>query len=194
MSGRPWFKLYRRRSARFEALPMIARGLFNEILAAADEDGWLRLGTADRSALWRHVGAHPGERRALSKHLDALIELGAVEETGEGWSIPSFDEDQSMALDGYVYLIGAVTDPHRHPIKVGWSQRPAARLRSLQTGNPVALCVVLAIPGTQVTERFVHSQLADRLEGEWFGPAAFWPARRTMETLAQGGAFKGATE
>lgn len=93
-----WRKLHTRRSARFETLPVFARGLLLELVAHVDDEGWLRLGTNDRGALWRYVGAHRNERRALSRHLDTLITNGSVEESEEGWYLPSFvayqeDED-----------------------------------------------------------------------------------------------------
>lgn len=91
---KPWVKWHRARSARFEALPVHARGLLAELLAHTDDDGWIRLGTDDRGALWRFIGAHPKERRTLAKHLDTLEQIGAVETAEEGWRLPSFDRYQ----------------------------------------------------------------------------------------------------
>lgn len=91
---KPWLRLYRKRSPRFEALPVFARGLFAELLAHTDDEGWIRLGTDDRAALWRYIGAHPKERRTLAKHLDTLVANGSVSERPEGWLIPSWSEHQ----------------------------------------------------------------------------------------------------
>lgn len=92
---KPWVKWHRARSQRFDALPVHARGLLAELLAHTDDDGWIRLGTDDRGALWRFIGAHPKERRTLAKHLDTLEQIGAVETAEEGWRLPSFDRYQA---------------------------------------------------------------------------------------------------
>lgn len=91
---KPWLKWHRARSQRFDALPVHARGLFAELLAHTDDEGWLRLCTDDRGTLWRFIGAHPKERRTLAKHLDTLESIGAVVVSEQGWEIPSFGRYQ----------------------------------------------------------------------------------------------------
>lgn len=92
---KPWIKFHRNRSRRFEALPLITRGLFAEMLIHADDAGCIHLGTSDQAALWRLMGAHPRERQHLSKHLSSLVKAGAVSASEDGWSIPSFDRYQA---------------------------------------------------------------------------------------------------
>lgn len=52
---------------------------------------------------------------------------------------------------------------------IGESQRLLARMRELQLGNPVALDLVLLLPGDREVERQLHHKYAARhLLGEWF--------------------------
>jgi len=57
------------------------------------------------------------------------------------------------------------------PCKIGVSIDPAARISSLQTGNPARLSIVHSVEtvGTPLTESRVHEYLKDaRILGEWF--------------------------
>lgn len=73
-----------------------------------------------------------------------------------------------MASDGIVYFIRSGSDG---PIKIGFTRNLGARLHQLQTGHPVGLRVVHAVPGDVLLERALHERFAaHRLEGEWFHP------------------------
>ena len=70
---------------------------------------------------------------------------------------------------GYVYFIGAVDGP----IKIGMSQDPTERLRSLQTGSPVALRLMAVVPSQEPEqlEVLLHARFGSlRMHGEWFHP------------------------
>lgn len=58
-------------------------------------------------------------------------------------------------------------------IKIGVSNDPRARLRSLQTGSPVDLTLLGAAPGRgREMEAELHERFAaHRVRGEWFQPA-----------------------
>lgn len=99
MAVKPWLRLYRLRSSRFEALSVFTRGLAAELMVKTDNDGCLRLGGPDEGALWRYIGAHPRERRTLSKHLKILVENGTIEATEYGWRFPSFGKLQPSKTD-----------------------------------------------------------------------------------------------
>jgi hypothetical protein len=55
------------------------------------------------------------------------------------------------------------------PIKIGLSVDVQHRVRTLQSGSPVALDLLCSIPGTEETEATLHDLFASgRLHGEWF--------------------------
>lgn len=95
----PWIKWFRAavRSPRFNAQPFLTRGTFAELMANADNGGWIRLGTSDRNALWLFCGAHSRERRTLNKHLDHLIEFGSIRCHDDGWEVVNFADYQAKS-------------------------------------------------------------------------------------------------
>lgn len=69
---------------------------------------------------------------------------------------------------GYIYFIQGQCGG---AIKIGYSLSPSARLRTLQTGYPDTLRILLLIPGNESTEQMLHRQFEEmRLKGEWFRP------------------------
>src|SRR6185369_16948307 len=67
-----WVRLYRRCSASWEALPVSARGLGDELLRICDDDGRLYVGTEDiGSAVYRLVRGHVFEMDRI--HQDTCI-------------------------------------------------------------------------------------------------------------------------
>lgn len=66
-----------------------------------------------------------------------------------------------------VYLIRAESRPRR--LKIGLSDDPARRLRSLQVGSPVPLTLLAHVLGSREKERYLHRRFAHlRSHGEWF--------------------------
>ncbi len=56
-------------------------------------------------------------------------------------------------------------------IKIGYSRDPEQRLKSIQTGYPDTVKILLIIPGTEKAEKALHEQFEkSRLRGEWFKP------------------------
>ena len=56
-------------------------------------------------------------------------------------------------------------------IKIGFSQNPKSRLKSIQTGMPDLLKLLAVIPGDEKLEKELHNEFNDlRLRGEWFRP------------------------
>jgi hypothetical protein len=54
-------------------------------------------------------------------------------------------------------------------LKIGFSDNPEARLRELQTGNPLRLSLRVTMPGCYKTETGLHELFAHlRCAGEWF--------------------------
>ena len=75
----------------------------------------------------------------------------------------------------FVYVIGHVggaeEEDIKAPVKVGASDDPLKRLRSLQTGNPHPLALHMSIraPNAAGAERDLHTMLVPhRMCGEWF--------------------------
>lgn len=75
----------------------------------------------------------------------------------------------TSAKAGFVYFVQA-GDGHG-AIKIGFASNVPARIATLQTGCPLDLRLLAAIPGTYQTEREIQTHFADvRLRGEWFAP------------------------
>ena len=54
-------------------------------------------------------------------------------------------------------------------IKIGTSAKPEARLREMQTGNPMELVLLGTLVGGRSKEQALHSQFSHlRIRGEWF--------------------------
>ena len=68
----------------------------------------------------------------------------------------------------WIYFIQAGDDG---PIKIGITKNVESRREGLQSGSPIVLSLLCAIPGTRANERMLHTHFADdRLHGEWFNP------------------------
>ncbi len=66
-----------------------------------------------------------------------------------------------------IYFIAAGV--RRGPVKIGYTDNLADRLRTLQSGNPQPLYALAVIPGDVARERRLHQRFAEgRLIGEWF--------------------------
>lgn len=71
---------------------------------------------------------------------------------------------------GFIYFIQGECGG---PIKIGYAKDVQNRIRTLQTGYPDTLKLLLAIPGNIHNEQVLHGHLdAYRLHGEWFKPDA----------------------
>lgn len=81
LSGpRMWVKLWRQENGSFAQLPLIARGLFNEILKLADDHGVVDIGSkSPADAIAFALGADRADRRALAKYVPMLIADGCIE-------------------------------------------------------------------------------------------------------------------
>lgn len=66
---------------------------------------------------------------------------------------------------GYVYFIS----DNNGNVKIGVSNEPAGRLKTLQTGNGARLNLLTCIRGGGWKESQLHKRFAeDRINGEWF--------------------------
>ncbi len=69
---------------------------------------------------------------------------------------------------GYVYFIQGYCGG---AIKIGYSKEPETRLKSLQTGYPDTLRILLLVPGSEKTEQYFHMKFEIyKLQGEWYKP------------------------
>lgn len=80
---------------------------------------------------------------------------------------PSRAREDRCNKPGWVYLMLA---KGAGAIKIGFSTKyPSSRKRTLQTGNPHELKLVMLLQGTQRDERRYHDQFAHlHIRGEWF--------------------------
>lgn len=74
--------------------------------------------------------------------------------------IPDYDES-------FVYVIRAGS---RNPVKIGVAKKPLQRLKTLQTGNPSTLRLLLVVPGAEKLETVLHRRFAEYRvdDSEWF--------------------------
>ncbi|MEM9072853.1 MAG: hypothetical protein AAGE52_30380 [Myxococcota bacterium] len=92
---RPWLKLYRDERGSFLALPLVARALFGQLLKLTDDDGRIELGGMTPEAfVARAMGADRADRRALKKHIPALLAEGCVRLEAGALVFPGFERHQ----------------------------------------------------------------------------------------------------
>lgn len=92
---KPWIKLYRLESARFQALPLMARAIYKQILIYVDDDGVIHLGgRTPEEAIARLAGADRSDRRMLAKHVPDLIKNGYLALDEDRLIAPKFAERQ----------------------------------------------------------------------------------------------------
>lgn len=114
------------------------------------DEYWKRKNEADRAARVR-------------KEIDNLKDSDFHWELLNSWG-----KKPLKKAPGYVYFIQGSCGG---AIKIGYSNDPESRLKSLQTGYPDTLVLLLMIPGYESHEKALHRELeASRLKGEWFRP------------------------
>lgn len=97
-SPRPWFALWRRESGSFAQLPLLARGIFDEVLKLTDDDGVIDIGAREPAdAIAWALGADRADRRALAKYVPMLLADGCLVHQGERLIAPSFRRWQPTA-------------------------------------------------------------------------------------------------
>lgn len=73
-----------------------------------------------------------------------------------------------MLVDRYVYVIRQC-QPGAPVYKIGASNNPMRRIKTLQTSNPYPLRLVVMFEGDESLEKQLHERYANRrLQGEWF--------------------------
>jgi hypothetical protein len=56
-------------------------------------------------------------------------------------------------------------------VKIGKSNKPISRLKTLQTGSPIGLKIIKSVPGGMNLEKLIHYYFKKlRKNGEWFRP------------------------
>lgn len=75
-------------------------------------------------------------------------------------------KDQVSSKKGYVYVIGNL---NAKICKIGFSEKPKERIKSIQTGCPHLLKIILLFEAEKYTETKLHHKYARyKLYGEWF--------------------------
>lgn len=75
--------------------------------------------------------------------------------------------DHRLKVEGRIYLIQG--EPGT-PVKIGFSDTPKSRRRTLQTASPYPLRILCVIPGNRRLEKVMHERFRGaRIKGEWFG-------------------------
>ncbi len=72
--------------------------------------------------------------------------------------------EEHGAVSGWVYFVRA-----GRYVKIGYAKDVEGRIRSLATGNPHELELVLKVPGSYSLEKDFHAEFAgQRIRAEWF--------------------------
>lgn len=82
----------------------------------------------------------------------------------------------------YVYFIQQESNKGQAPIKIGYSKKPAQRVKDLQTGNPNNLILRMSLPFETEKEAVLMENCLHRigrkrfkkLKGEWFIVYGSW--------------------
>lgn len=86
------------------------------------------------------------------------------------WACSLYPTDLSELVYCWVYFIGSDAEGDAGElIKIGEAGNPDTRLGGMQTGSPVKLHLLAALPGDCLLEDHIHTVFArDRVRGEWF--------------------------
>jgi hypothetical protein len=97
---------------------------------------------------------------------------------------PARRPDEAGARVGSIYLIGTKEGPRR--IKVGFSDRPPERLKSLQCGSPVELELLAFWQAISAVESALHDALLPhRVRLEWFHGDVAPVLRAVLDSIAK---------
>lgn len=137
-----WLKFKLRTSTAWLSLPLMTRGLGDELLRYVDpRTGVIELpgGNLEEKieALWRVTAAHPKERRTATKHLERLLERGTIAEHGEGIWFPRFAEHQGRPADGPTL---SARSAHENDIQRALSGQKEATENALSAGKDGSEC------------------------------------------------------
>jgi hypothetical protein len=79
---------------------------------------------------------------------------------------PSDEKEQILLREGYVYLIGTSFE---HPVKIGFSVNPWARLKEITINHPEKLELLLTMKGDKTMESEIQNAIKNfRVKNEWF--------------------------
>ncbi len=103
--GHSWRKLYRHPSSAWLALPLSVRGLGDELIRYAEDDGRIFVGADDPiGALARRMGAHPSERKWMAKSIETLERDGFCKVEEGHLHIRNFVPAQESVTDSAVRM------------------------------------------------------------------------------------------
>lgn len=129
--------------------------------AAMAHGGWTAEAFDELLRTGRLVGS-PDGRDGEPIYSRETIETVALQDMG---MLPRPRPDPRFASRHHCYFVGG----DEGPIKIGFSQWPARRLKQMQGHSPVPLRILASITGGAEREQHYHRRFsAARLRGEWF--------------------------
>ena len=90
-------------------------------------------------------------------------------------------------METYIYII----NDGDNNVKIGKSNNPSKRVKTLQTGNPKSLEIVATFPVSKekvfTVEKKCHHKLNTIYEkrGEWFRSVLLWEVERIVESIVE---------
>lgn len=135
----------------------------------AKDHEWVRTLEIPRAGFSEWFAALPQPDRSRLEELTTAWELEEEERRDQRRLSRAQPKIRSLKqrYSSYVYFVKA--DGPESPVKIGLSNDPDTRVKTLQAASPERLYVIATMPGDAWVEKRLHERFAEgRLGGEWF--------------------------
>jgi hypothetical protein len=122
----------------------------------------------NRIKVWSWATDDPRWELHYRKKVETEKAAAEQERLREEMNARTFKKPTCHLYNGFIYFIQG---ENGGPIKIGFAKNIKDRIKTLQTGYPDVLKLLLAFPGNLEIEQEMHKQFKQyKLNGEWFNP------------------------